>query len=394
MANKKILILGGGFGGIKTALELSDNFDFEIILMSDQDNFRYYPTLYHSVVGGGPLASEIPLSEIFAGKKVTLIKDAAKELDRTKKTVYGTSGKGYQYDILVIALGVVTNFFGIKGLKNYAFGIKTLKEASRLHDHLHKQAMQKDQTEINYIVIGGGPTGVELAGVLPSYINHIVNCHGKEPKKIHVDLVEAAPRLLPRMSKLYSKAVARHLRKLGIKLYLSEAVVAATADGLVLQDHDIKSHTLIWTAGVATHPFLEDNDFLLAGGGRVSVNKQLETEKNIYIIGDNADTPYSGMAQTALYDAAFIAKNIKRINRGKKLRSYRPKEPVYVIPAGPNWAAVKWGNLYFYGRLGWWLRKAADFMAYRSIEPWWPASEHWLESIRNEETCKVCKPQP
>lgn len=393
MANRKILILGGGFGGIKTALELANNPNFDITLISDQHSFRYYPTLYHSAVGGSPMASQIPLSEIFGSKKVSIIKDSAKELDRDSKTVYGTSGKAYHYDTLVIALGVVTNFFGIKGLKNYAYGIKTLKEASRLHDHLHKQALQADQSEINYIVIGGGPTGVELAGVLPSYINHIVNCHGKKPKKIHIDLVEAAPRLLPRMSKSYSKTVAKHLNKLGIKLYLGEAVVAATANGLMLKDHGIKSHTLIWTAGVATHPFLEENNFLLGQAGRVAVNKLLQSEENIYVIGDNADTPYCGMAQTALRDGAFVAKNIKRIHRGKKPRAYIPKNPIYVTPAGPNWAAVKWGNLYFYGRLGWWLRGAADFVAYHKIEPWWPATGHWLESIRNDESCKVCKPK-
>lgn len=387
---KKVLILGGGFGGIKAALELEADPSFEVTLLSDQDSFRYYPTLYHAVIGGSPLASAIPLSEIFEGKQVIVIKDAAKKLDRDSKTIVAASGKSYTYDALVVALGMVTNFFGIKGLKHYAYGIKTLEEAKRLHDHLHQQLLQDDKNEIHYVVIGGGSTGVELAGVLPSYIKHVMKCHGLPAKKYHVDLVDAAPRLIPHMSKLYSKAVARRLRSLGVRLYLGQAVEAAMADHLRLNGHDIKSHTIVWTAGVTSHPFLEDNDFRLGHSDKVLVNKFLQAEENIYVIGDNAETPYSGMAQTALHDATYVANNLKQLARGKKPKAYKPKRPVYVTPVGPNWAAVQWGGVHIYGWLGWWLRRAADFIGYHDVEPWWQATEHWLEAVRSQETCPVC----
>lgn len=390
---KKILILGGGFGGIKAALELADNPDFDVQLISDQENFRYYPTLYHAAIGGSPLASAIPLREIFEGKNIKLIKDSVKRLNRDSKTVEGNSIKNYSYDILIVALGVVTNFFGIKGLKNYSYGIKTLEEAQKLHDHLHKQLLDDDKKEINYVVIGGGPTGVELAGVLPGYIKHITECHGAGAKNIHVDLVEAAPRLMPHMPKPYSKAVAKQLRSLGVRLYLGQAIEAASADHLTISGHDIKSHTIVWTAGVASHPFLEENDFTLGNSGKAAVNGFLQAEENIYVIGDNAETPYSGMAQTALHDATHVAKNLKRLSRGKKPRAYKPKRPVYVTPAGPNWAAVAWNGVHIYGWLGWWLRRAADFIAYHDVEPWWRATGHWLESVRNQETCPVCSAQ-
>ncbi|MBI2588742.1 FAD-dependent oxidoreductase [Candidatus Saccharibacteria bacterium] len=387
---KQVLILGGGFGGIKTALELESNASFEVRLLSDQDSFRYYPTLYRAAVGGSPLASAIPLSEIFKGKRVNLIKDTVKQLDRDSNTVFAASGKSYNYDVLIVALGVVTNFYGIKGLKHYAYGIKTLEEAKRLHDHLHQQLMQDSKSDVHYVVIGGGPTGVELAGVLPSYIEHILKCHGLSVKNYHVDLVEAAHRPLPQMSKTYSKAVARRLRRLGVRLYLGQAVEAASADHLTLNGHDIKSHTIVWTAGVTSHPFLEDNGFRLGHSGKAAVNNFLQAQDNIYVIGDNAETPYSGMAQTALHDASYVASNLKRLTRGKKPKSYVSKKPVYVIPAGPNWAAVAWGGIHIYGWLGWWLRRAADFIAYHDVEPWWQATEHWLESVRSQETCPIC----
>ena len=170
--NKKILILGGGFGGIKVALELTNSPDFSVTLMSDQDSFRYYPTLFRAATGGKLTASQIPLAEIFAGHKINIIQDSAKAVDRVNKRVIAESGHKYDYDELIVALGVTTNYFGIKGLEQYAYGIKSVAEATRLRDHLHGLLMDEGKPDLNYVIIGGGPTGVELAGALPGYLEH------------------------------------------------------------------------------------------------------------------------------------------------------------------------------------------------------------------------------
>ena len=126
-------------------------------------------------------------------------RDTAKSLDRGGKSVKGASGKNYSYDVLIVALGSVTNFFGIKGLRQYAFGIKSNEEAQRLRDHLHKQLQDDHRPDINYVVIGGGATGVELAGALPGYIKHIMKRHGLDDRPVNVSVVEAEKRLVPRM---------------------------------------------------------------------------------------------------------------------------------------------------------------------------------------------------
>ena len=241
------------------------------------------------------------------------------------------------------------------------------------------------------MVIGGGPTGVELAGALPGYLHHIMKAHGIKDKTLQIDLVEAESRILPRMPRAYSAAVARRLRRLGVKLYLDQKVEAETAQELMVSGHDIKSHTVIWTAGVTNHPFFKTNDFRLTDHDKALLNEYLMAEDNIYIIGDNADTPYSGMAQTALYDAIFVADNLNRLSKGHPPKVYKPKKPVYVTPVGPRWAAVLWGNVRLYGWLGWLLREAANLIAYHDLEPWWKASRHWQASFQNEETCPICK---
>jgi NADH:ubiquinone reductase (H+-translocating) len=385
----KILVLGGGFAGIKAALELADSSKFSVKLISDQENFRYYPTLYRAATGGNMYASSIPLTEIFKGKNVEVIKDSIKAIDRTKQKLVGKS-KDYSYDNLVVALGVVTNYFGIKGLEKYSYGIKSQDDAQELRDHVHKLLMDEGKPDLNYIVIGGGPTGVELAGALPAYIHHVMKKHQIKDKKLHIDLVEAAPRLMSRMPKSYSRAVQSRLRRLGIKLLLNQAVQAETADALTVSGHNIKSHTVVWTAGVTNHPFFSSNEFALTDHGKVKVDQFLQAEPNVYVIGDNADTPFSGMAQTALYDAQFLAGNLKRQAHGHKPRTYKPKRPIYVTPVGPRWAAVQWGQAHIYGWLGWLLRSAADWIGYHDYEPWWTASKHWIAEYQDIDTCPVC----
>lgn len=391
MANKtNVLVVGGGFGGIKTALELADNTNFDVTLLSSQTDFRYYPTLYHAATGGRMAASSIALTEIFKDKGVKVEKGTVKKINRQAKSLKTSAGKEYKFDQLVIALGVVTNYFGIKGLKEYSYGIKSQEEARKLRDHIHKLILDDGRPDQNYVVIGGGPTGVELAAALPAYIRHIIKMHGLRNKKLHIDLVEAAPRLMPRMPRDYSKAVAKRLRQLGVTLYLNQAVQAETADALMVSGHPIESHTVVWTAGVTNHPFFDDNKFTFGEHGKVKVDEFLQAEDGIYVIGDNADTPFSGMAQTALYDAKFVAANLTRQAAGHQPKAYKPKKPIYVTPVGPGWAAVLWNKTHIYGWFGWALRSSADFMGYKDYEPWWPASKHWLAEYQEEETCPIC----
>lgn len=387
---ERVLVVGGGFGGVKTALELADDSRFKVALLSEDTDLRYYPTLFHMATGGKRANSSIPLEEIFADKPVTIVKGSAAKLDRKAKTITTSSGQAYEYDTLVIGLGVVTNYFGINGLAEYSYSIKSQYEAERFKAHLHKQLTDERRPDLHYVIVGAGPTGIELAGALPGYLKYIMQNHGVKARKIHVDLIEAAPRLLPRMPKDISRRVGRRLRKLGIRLYVGSAVQGQTADELTVNGKPIRSHTVVWTAGVTNHPFFSDNGFVLMGRGKVAVNAYLEAEDSIFVIGDNANTPYSGMAQTALLDGEFVAKNLRRRAGGNQLKSYVAKRPITVIPAGPHWASVQVGRWHIQGRLGWLVREAADIIGFHDLQPWPEAAKQFLSEFSIQDNCPTC----
>lgn len=384
------MIVGGGFGGIKTALDLADDKRFSVTLITKRPNFRYYPTLYRTATGGKRMISSIPLEDIFKNKPVQILQDKMTGFNREKRIVKTKVGHTVGYDSVVFALGVKTNYFGIDGLDKLSFNIKTTSGAEYLKKHIHKQLLDNSKPDQNYVVIGGGPTGVELAGALPSYIKYVMKKHKLREQRIHVDLVEAAPRLLPRMPKDISWQVRRRLKKLGVRLYLSSSVQAQTADALMVHDKAIRSHTVIWTAGIMNNPFFAKNNFQLTKQGKVRVNQYLQHEPGVFVIGDNADTPYSGMAQTALHDGKYVANYLKTFITHEQPDPYIAKRPIYVFPGGPRWAAVLWGKVRMYGVLGHVLRSLADLVAYNDFEPWHMATKRWMATDDQEDLCAIC----
>lgn len=390
MKKQHIVVVGGGFGGTKAALELSDDQRFKVTLVTDRPNFRYYPTLYRTATGGKKENSTIPLADLFEGKKVSIIQGQATTLDRKAKVLSLSDGRTVSYDTIVLGLGVVTNYFGIPGMAEHSFSIKSIDEIIRFKQHIHQQLVDEGRPDVSYVIVGGGPTGIELAGELPGYMKEIMEKHNIKHKAVHVDLIEAAPRLLPRMPRDASRMITRRLKKLGVRVRTGQAVQALSADDLTVNGKPIRSHTVVWTAGVTNHPFFRDNGFTITSRGKVATDMYLQADDSVFVIGDNANTPYSGMAQTALLDGMYVADTIKRRTEGKDPRSYQVKKPVTVIPVGERWAAVMWGSLRIYGIMGWALREAADFIAFNDYQPWWKASRQWLTGFEEEESCDTC----
>jgi NADH dehydrogenase len=390
MTKHKIVIVGGGFGGIKAGLMLSKNPKFEVTLVTNQPDFRYYPTLYETATGKSRAIADIPLSEIFSKSPINIIIDTVTKLDRKNQHVITSSNKRIDFNALIIAIGVKTNYFNIKGLDEYSYGIKSIGEAEKFKEHLHEQITTDKKPDLNYVVIGGGPTGVELAAMLPSYISKILKQHHIKGRELHIDIIEASDRLLPRATKDLSKRVEKHLRKMGINVYTNTVVQSESSGKLMVNNKPIKSHTVVWTAGVANNSFFIDNKFKLSKNGRVIVDSRLQAEPGIYVIGDNADTPYSGMAQTAIYDAEFVSSNLIRLAKHQKAHKYKPKKPIYVFNVGPHWSAVLWGPFKIYGWLGTWFKEAALAAGYHDYEPWQMTIRKMSKNFIEDNKCPIC----
>jgi NADH dehydrogenase len=395
MANqnvKKIVIAGGGFGGVRAARKLARLTGVQVTLISDSDAFTYYPQLYHAATGGSRAESAIPLAELLAGTSVQIVTDSVTTVDHAKHRLTGASKATYEYDELILALGSVTNYFGIKGLEEFAYNIKSIDGAERFKRHLHTQLVDEKRPDAHYVVVGGGPTGIELAGALGEYLRRIMRLHGMATPKYTIELVEAAPRLLPRMPENQARKIQERLESLGVHVSTGTVVEAETATDLRLKGEEMQTKTVVWTAGVANNSFFKNNakEFTLAKNGRVEVDVHMEAHPQLYVIGDNASTPFGGLAQTAIADADFVASDIARKLGGQPRPAYQQKPGVSVIPVGSHWAAVQWSSLQLYGLSGWILRRLADLAAYGDIESWPKALQVWGKDHYHEDDCPLC----
>jgi NADH dehydrogenase len=376
----KVTIVGGGFGGVKAALELAKNKKNHVTLISDKPDFQFYPALYGTATGRSHLQSWVPLGTIFADRpNVDVIIDAVIKIDPATKTLTAISKQTYSYNLLILALGTVTTYFGIKGLDTYAYGIKSADEIHDLKQHLYHAMFEERSMEKEYVIIGAGPTGVELAAAMKAYIERLRVDYRLPKKKVHINLIEAAPRVLPRMTEATSRKVEKRLRKLGVHVMTNQKVEKQTANSLIVNGKPINSHTVIWTSGVANSPFYQANaeHFVFAKNGKIVVDEHMRAIKDVHVIGDNAFTPYSGLAQTALHDAIFVARNLERKQAGKKRKLYKAKLPPVVVPVGENWAVFEWHWLRLSGWLAALLRACADMIGYSDVLPLGQALGVW-----------------
>ncbi len=378
-----ITIVGGGFGGVKAALELAKHKDAKIKLITEMPHFQYYPALYDAATGHSHLEAWVPLTKIFADvPNVEIIIDSIEKIDPNERTLRSVSGKAYNYETVILALGSITTYFGIKGLDQYAYGIKSVAEVNAFKRHLYEE-MSNNEIDKHYVVVGAGPTGVELSAALVSYLARLrKQFRVTDGHRIHIDLVEAAPRVLPRMSEKTSVKVHKRLERLGVTIHTSKAVQSQNADQLMVSGKPITSHTVIWTSGVANNSFYKKNSefFEFTPNGRIVVDEFMQARGNVYVIGDNAATPHTGLAQTALHDAIFVVKNLIRMHHHKKRLTYKTVMPPSVIPVGDKWAVLEWRKLVITGRLGAWIRRAADFIGYNDYLPIGQALGVWRAS--------------
>lgn len=378
---QRIVVVGGGFAGIaamQTLQKKSKN--TELILVSAHDSFVYYPALYRLVTGALPIEVSLPLSVIFP-KGVTLISGVFSSIDTQTKTIRLANEQCISYDYAVIALGSETNYFNIPGLPEHSFSFKSVSEALRLKQHIHDTVLkaktyleEKKTTEalaaLHVIIVGGGPSGVELAGDIKEYMQIVAKEQSVQPQLVTVDIVEAAPRLLPTLSEKVSEVAEKRLRALGINIFTSRALQSQEMEKIALGDMDVKTATVIWTAGTRINSaYTSSGQFTFTERKRVAVGPTLAIENDpyVFVAGDGAGTQYSGLAQTAMYDGTYVANCIVAMMKREVPAQYAPKLPGFAIPIGSHWALFSYKNILCTGYIPWILRNSIDFHYFTSI---------------------------
>lgn len=392
-----VLILGGGFGGIKCALELEKKLKGVVnITLVDRNSFHLFtPSLYEVASAFGlkkdPFSLKlrrvvsISYQEIFEGKNINFIQAEIFNVNLGDRAVITKGERKINYDYLVIALGSQSSDFGIPGVSEYAYQFKTLNDGIMLYhkmDQMFSEAAKDGRSEpIKILVIGAGLTGIELAAELSNCAKKMSKMHGLRQKPSHIVLFEAAPKILPLVSDSEKLIISKRLTKLGISIMENSQVEKVDSDSVFLKNgQTVEGDLIVWTAGIRPNQILGSiNGLPLTDKGKIEVENNLKIKgfKNVFAIGDLAEfidsktqKPVPGLAYVASDQGKIVSENISRLVRGKYLKNYNPDYELWIAPVGGKFAAAHlWGGIHFKGLWGWLVRELVDLKYLISILP-------------------------
>lgn len=372
-AQKRIVIIGAGFGGLKLAQKLIGS-GFQIVII-DKNNYHQFQPLFYQVATAGIEPSSIlfPLRKIFQKQKDVYIRVAEVYSIDTKKKEIQTSLETVWYDYLVISTGANSNFFGMNEMEEFAIPMKSASEAmamrNRLLQSFEKAVTLRDQNArkalLNIIVVGGGPTGVEVAGAIAEMKKFVLP---KDYPDLNFDLmqitlIEGSPAILGGMSKHASEKALYYLQKTGIKVMLNTRV--KNFDGSILtydDDKIIETKTVIWAAGISGNVPDGFNDELICRGNRIFVDEynRIKGYDDIFAIGDVACMPTNGypnghpqVAQVAIQQGKNLAQNFLWMKKKDILKPFKYIDRGSMATIGRNLAVADLSFIKFSGFIAW-----------------------------------------
>jgi NADH dehydrogenase len=369
MNKPKVVILGGGFGGLAAARALYKSAEVTVV---DRHNFQTFLPLLYQVSTAGLAADHVayPIRGALRKTNIKFRMGSPISVDHKNKEVKLDSSEVLQFDHLIVALGSVSADFGIPGVNEYALGMKTVHEALTIRAEIMRRFEDlcrfEDDTKLSISVIGGGPTGVEMAGAIAELIRGpLKSDQANAAAHIQVSLIEAGPRLLPPFAPSLSERTKKDLEKLGVKVLLNTAVKAIEHRKIILKDDSvINSEITIWAAGVKGSDAMAQLN-LPTIGNRVAVEPTMQVKNypNIWALGDIAGAlgkdgrPLPMVAPVAIQQGKFIAKQIARLIANKPLGEFKYLDKGSMATIGRNKAVVQVKGLKISGPIAWliWL---------------------------------------
>ncbi len=377
---KRVVIVGAGFAGLTLARKLAKRPEFQVVLI-DKNNYHQFQPLFYQVAMAGlePSSIVFPLRKMFQRNKNVFVRVTKVASVDTETQTLQTEIGALSYDFLVIAIGADTNWFGNERVRANAIPMKSVSEALYLRNRIfedYEQAVTSDDPErrqrfLDIVIVGGGPTGVEIAGALAEMKQHIIpkDYHDLDRDQIDIHLVHGNERVLNTMSPQASAASEKFLRDLGVKLHLDKVVKDFDGQTVTIDDGStLRADKVIWAAGITGNKIQGMPETAIGRGGRIVVNEfnQVQGLPNVFALGDIAlqtsETDYPGghpqVAQVAIQQATLLAKNIVNMTSAKgALRPFAYKDLGSMATIGRHRAVVDLKFWRFQGAFAWftWL---------------------------------------
>lgn len=372
----RIIIIGGGFGGLELVKGLR-NVNAQVVLFDKYNHHTFQPLLYQVATSGLETNSIVfPFRKRFAHQADFFFRLGEVIQIKPEENYIETTIGGINYDYLIMATGATTNFYGMQELEDHAMALKTITDAIRLRNRIIRNlefALLTDNNEtmnslMDFVIVGGGPTGVELAGALSELKRNVFPKDYKELDLSHMDihLVEAAPRLLNGMSDIAAEKALSYLRKMGVKVHLNLAVKSYNGYEAVFNNGEkILTRTLVWAAGVKGNPIKGFAKECISRANRLKVDQynRVKGHENIFAIGDVAvmegDEKFPNghpmMAPPAMQQGTLLAENLKRLMAKGPIQPFSYTDKGSMATIGRNKAVVDTKGIKIQGFIAWYI---------------------------------------
>src|SRR6202453_1767986 len=369
-----VVIVGAGFGGLETAFRLAGA-PVRITLLERRNHHLFQPLLYQ-VATASLATSEIawPIRYLLRGRpEVTTLFATVTGVDAAAKRVLLEDGDALPYDTLVLATGARHAYFGHDEWEPFAPGLKTLEDATTLRRRIlvaferaeRETDPQRRAALLTFVIIGAGPTGVELAGTIAELAQDTLppDFRNIDTQKARVVLIEAGPRVLAGFPDDLSAYALRSLQSIGVEVMLGQPVTECSADGVMYGGHKLDAKTIIWAAGVRASPAAEWLNAASDRAGRLEVQPDLTVSghPDIFVIGDTVmiagpdGNPVPGIAPAAKQEGRYVADTIKARLRGAATTPFRYKHAGSLAQIGKRLAVIDFGRIKLRGTIAWWL---------------------------------------
>ncbi|HTE40188.1 MAG TPA: NAD(P)/FAD-dependent oxidoreductase [Steroidobacteraceae bacterium] len=374
MDAKRLVIVGAGFAGLNAVRALARAKDLNVTVIDRENHHLFQPLLYQVAMAAlSPADIAVPVRSLTADSRhVRVIKAAAQRVDAERRVVITDSGE-YSYDFLMLACGAQHTYFGHDEWEANAPGLKTLPQATEIRRRVleafeaaeRETAPDKQRQHLTFVIVGAGPTGVELAGAIGEMSRFTLakDFRSIDPRQTRVILVEAGPRILPAFDANLAARAMRDLESLGVQTWTSARVTAIDAAGVTIGSEHIAASTVLWAAGVKASELGRASGFPVDEVGRVLVQDDLSlaTHSNIFVCGDMArcagvdGKPLPGVGAVAAQQGTHVAQVILKEMNGQPRVPFKYADKGKMATIGHARAVVEMGRLKLGGRIAWWF---------------------------------------